>query len=96
MSLPICDHCGHPVTPDNNAQILSVLAHITPLEQARHLQPMEDEGVPICPGSPSRFQYLDGSARDERPSAKYLPALEAPIRAAYEEMRRQADLILST
>ena len=57
--LPLCDKCGKPVHPANDAVILDAIVNNEPLVNlfygSRHLFP---EGE--CEGSPSRAQYLGG------------------------------------
>jgi hypothetical protein len=56
----VCDKCGRPVAPRNNAVVYQAEAgdiswDIATLTQPRHLAP-EDS----CEGSPSRFQHITG------------------------------------
>jgi len=53
---------------------------------ARHLLPVKDGEKVVCPGSPSRCQYLEGHTPDERTAYKYDPAREALYRAAYKRL----------
>lgn len=57
---------------------------------ALHLLPVWREGTLVCPGSPSRAQYLLGQPRDTRPAFPYFPESEATYRAAYEELQTLA------
>jgi hypothetical protein len=52
---------------------------------ARHLFPVEVDGEIICPGSPSRAQYIEGQPRDDR--YEYSPDAEARYRAAFKILR---------
>lgn len=84
-----CDKCGLEVPEFNDARELDALIHndfryllFTP----RHLLPIiTEDGETVCPGSPSRAQYLKGRPRD--PRYAYLPAKEVPSRLAFEQMR---------
>src|SRR5437870_332690 len=60
--------------PQNVFQCLPVI---------KHLLPIVKEGKTICPGSPSRAQYIEGQPRDPRPRFAYRPELEPKVRAAY-------------
>ncbi len=81
---PVCDKCGKPVPPSNDAVILlfeatgdwSLLG-----AGARHLLPTED-----CEGSPSRAEYIEGQPRDTR-GYEYDPVLEKHFREAYTKIQ---------
>jgi len=88
-NLPLCDKCGQPVQPDNNArQMLLLMGRhgiSIPEDMARHMLPVEG-----CEGSPSMAQYLPDQPRDTRPhrlSIPYSQSAEIQVRAAYRELR---------
>lgn len=91
----LCDKCGQPVDPRNDALVLqagalAVAGHehdammMVMTCQSRHLLPTGD-----CEGSPSRAQYLEGVERDPRgvDSYAYNPEVEPVMRQAYAEMQ---------
>lgn len=89
-----CDKCGLAVPITNDATQLEALVQGLSGQEAalalvattaRHLLPMENGGVLVCPGSPSRAQYLDGQPRDER--YPYDPSKEKAYRAAFERLK---------
>ena len=69
--LPLCDKCGKPVHPSNDAglieaevvRIKNIKAYfpVLAMYRARHFLP---EGN--CEGSPSRAQYIKGQPKDKR------------------------------
>ena len=67
-----CDKCGLPVPAQNSAIIFAYINSLGTdwtlhFAGNRHLQPVADaDGVVICEGSPSRWQYVTG-VRDSRP-----------------------------
>lgn len=91
----LCDKCGRPVALRDSAVILDAIADGHPdftifLVNDRHLLPVVEAGVTVCPGSPSRAQYLSGQPRD--PRYGYKAELEARYRQAREEQFRQFNL----
>lgn len=91
--LPICDKCGAPVEPSNDACLLmyELTGEQRFLEpgETRHLLPVGQFDMPgYCPGSPSRAQYLLGQPRDER-GYPYRQSNEAPMREAYVRLVRK-------
>ena len=94
LQLECCPKCGQLVTLENNGALLDLIvqAHPTPLlammvTQAFHLLPLVQEGQMVCPGSPSRAQYLRGQPRDIRPHIIYRPERRPAMQAAYAEMQ---------
>ena len=95
-----CDKCGQEVEPGNDASVIAAKAmamasgekwFLTSIvtKNSRHFLPVKDgTGKEICPGSPSRFQYLEGQPRDPRPGAEYVPDLEIPYRTAFREVQK--------
>ncbi|HEX9008177.1 MAG TPA: hypothetical protein VF837_02875 [Patescibacteria group bacterium] len=91
-TLPICDKCGQPVEPDNDAYLLEDIINVAfPLSRPglsgphRHLLP-----VGQCQGSPSRAQYLEGQPRDTRPGMRYYKEYERETRNAYQLLLAKA------
>ncbi|KND49480.1 MAG: hypothetical protein AB203_00140 [Parcubacteria bacterium C7867-008] len=82
-----CDKCGDLVPFENNAVLVDMeingvdIGHL--FAQGRHLMPVYEDGVMICPGSPSRAQYIKGQPRDTRGSYPYRLEDEAEWREAY-------------
>lgn len=91
-----CDKCSTPVPSTNDAGLLDALLQREPILAftlpPRHLLPVEQDGETVCPGSPSRAQYLEGQPRD--PRYPYRPEAEAPYRQAYAELLIAKDLPL--
>lgn len=88
MQSNVCDKCGCPVEPWNDAAIYDVYLRgddfskiILASGGCRHLLP-----VPGCEGSPSRAQYLPGQGGDSRPGATYHKGEESVRRDAYSRM----------
>lgn len=94
-----CYKCGRECPPDNDASIFDAILLDEPLavlySHACHLLPVYAEnGVQLCIGSPSRAQYIEGQARDQRPEYAYKNEQEEPHRVAYTELLRQANTAL--
>lgn len=92
----VCDKCSGPVEDTNNALFLDCLlpenadAIFAPhFHQPRHLLPTThtdaNGNVVVCPGSPSRAQYLEGQPRDEK--SPYNPARESLYRHAFQRLK---------
>lgn len=85
-----CDKCGLEVPDWNNAVMLEmVMSGGDPtflLVPPRHLLPEVRDGKKVCPGSPSRAQYLEGQPRD--PRYPYDPQREGPVRRAHERLKK--------
>lgn len=83
---PLCDKCGQPVDPSNDATFLDSFYFNCPemvlLYGARHLLPVEG-----CEGSPSRAQYLLGVPPDSRGTWPLDPKKVAGMRAAFDKMQ---------
>lgn len=86
----VCDKCGRIVPPENDmTMVLGLIpgGEIIPaIWRSRHLLPVVKDGVEVCPGSPSRAQYLEGQPRDTR-GYPYVQELEAPYRTAWAELQ---------
>jgi len=93
IHLGICDKCGREVPDNNNAVRLDMVisgqsvAKLTGflLSQSRHILPVVEGGRVVCPGSPSRAQYLPGQPRD--PRYPYQQDMEAKYREAYAKIQ---------
>ena len=83
-----CDKCGRDVHPTNDVICFELLKGNSRVLGAtsRHLLPHKEEGVVVCPGSPSRAQYLEGQPRDPRPEYPYVLEAEEEERAAYAQL----------
>lgn len=85
----VCDKCGRVVERNNDAVIIDgevngfTLAH---LMSSRHFLPVIEDGKVVCPGSPSRAQYIEGQPRDSR-DYSYDPRAEPLYRAAYAKLQ---------
>ena len=84
-----CDKCRGDVPKVNSAlhlmHAMGESAMIFVAFTDRHFLPVvDDNGAILCPGSPSRAQYIEGQERDTRPDSVYNPARETEIRAAYQ------------
>lgn len=95
LQLDVCSKCGEPVMLENNGALFDLFVHEHPtpflavsLTQAFHLLPVIKDGRTVCPGSPSRFQYLAGQPRDPRPQIHYRPEREPIKRAAFAQMQK--------
>ena len=89
-----CDKCGERVPPHNDIRELEAIRSNNGtylLLKARHCLPVVRDGVTVCPGSPSRAQYLGGSPRDARGLYPYDPASEASYRCAWAELQQKAN-----
>lgn len=87
-----CDRCGRPVPRTNDAMLLESVAtgDLAPIMRptSRHLIPVGADNLTlICPGSPSRAQYLPGFPRDPRGLAPYDQRKEAAYRMAFFKIR---------
>jgi hypothetical protein len=82
--MQVCDKCGKPVPPENDAANLDVtLGYVAAIfAQPRHLLPTDD-----CEGSPSRAQYIEGQPKDTRSQYPYENYWEKRIRRAYAHMQ---------
>ncbi len=101
MREPVCDKCGKPVPPWNNAVLFAQIYAGEP-ETAnydgddrpvtiypRHLFPVQEGGAVICEGSPSRAQYVGGPP-DERPSSDpYYKDCAPGFARAFAKLRTQ-------
>lgn len=89
MSGLVCDKCHQPVNQDNDAALLDAIALDNPLyalATPRHLLPvMDEDGVVLCEGSPSRAQYLPNQPRDTR-GYEWDEDLATKITDAYAKM----------
>ena len=86
----LCDKCGELVPPHNDIRELETRRHqntIFMLMRARHCLPVVRDGVTVCPGSPSRAQYLEGQPRDTRAQYPYITEDEVGFRAAWWQMQ---------
>lgn len=95
LQLEFCPKCGRSVSLENNGALLDLIVqeHPAPLlammvTQAFHLLPLVQQGRLLCPGSPSRSQYLPGQPRDTRPHIMYRSERQSVMRAAFAEMQR--------
>ncbi len=92
VRVDLCDKCGLEVLETNNATTLECAVHRSAFaalaNNPRHLLPHVVDRVVLCPGSPSRAQYIEGQPRDSRSEYPYLPDREAQIRAAYEALQK--------
>ncbi len=91
-----CDKCGRPVQPSNDMALVMAATGIPGCEwiptlwRSRHFLPLVDEaGVVVCEGSPSRAQYLEGQPRDTR-GYPYFAELEPIYRAAWARLQAHA------
>lgn len=97
-----CDRCGRPVTPLNDAlrlalrenriaKRISAIQEQQHIEQQapRHLLPIMEDEVQVCPGSPSLAQYLPEQPRDLRPQYAYQEHLVEQYRRAYWQLIRE-------
>ena len=85
-----CDKCKTPVPPANDATLFEAIRSDEPFFAfaiSRHLLPVVIDDVQICPGSPSRAQYLEGQPRD--PRYPYRDEREQPARDAYAALQAQ-------
>jgi hypothetical protein len=85
-----CDKCGTHVPPENDATIIEANktgnSVIILMAKPRHFLPVPG----ICPGSPSRAQYIKGQPRD--PRYPYDESEEKAWRQAYakaQEMKEE-------
>ncbi len=89
-----CDKCGRPVPPENNAINVAVETGANELlmvfASPRHFLPVVECGQQICPGSPSRAQYIEGQPRDTRGLYPYNPDYEQVFRPAYAKVLANA------
>jgi hypothetical protein len=83
-----CDKCNGQVPLENDAVALVSLMARNPSIRSRHLLPVVQDGVQVCPGSPSRAQHLADRPRDRREAYPYNTAKEAHYRAAYAKLRK--------
>ncbi|MEN9613850.1 MAG: hypothetical protein RLZZ347_157 [Candidatus Parcubacteria bacterium] len=86
-----CDKCGCTVPPTNDVAVLLALMDeglvTAVLMQSRHFLPViGPNGEVVCPGSPSRAQYIDGQPRDSRNEYPYDSLREIEFRRAYQKM----------
>lgn len=83
-----CDKCGFPVHKSNDATWVESFAFSNPFVilagGARHFLP---EG--LCPGSPSRAQYIEGQPRD--PRYPYDVQHEAAWRLGYARVQEECN-----
>lgn len=96
-----CDKCGMPVMPKDCAVTLELglgdeanpTAEIAKrMGISRHILPIVFDGEELCPGSPSRAQYLEGQPRCVRSSNyshPYVPAWEPLYRETYAKMQAE-------
>lgn len=88
----ICDKCGREVAPGNDMTLVMGLipgCEIIPtVWKSRHMLPVVEDGVQVCPGSPSRAQYIEDQPRDTR-GYPYLKELEKAYREAWAELQRR-------
>lgn len=86
-----CDKCGQLVPEHNDIRALEAIRRSDEVfwfMKARHCLPVVREGVTLCPGSPSRAQYLEGQPRDRRSQYPYIPEDEQPYREAWAQMQK--------
>ncbi len=87
----LCNKCGTPVLPNNDACRLEYLRTGDPTVMVfgtpRHVLPIVEDGETICEGSPSRAQYLEGQPTDPRGVYGYHHDLEEPFRQAFAQMQ---------
>lgn len=81
-----CDKCGQPVPSWNNAAIFEFINTsgnwLNGLNLNRHLLPVvDDNGVVLCEGSPSRSKYLTQGMADDRKEYPFIKedAVIAPV-----------------
>ena len=74
----LCDKCGQPVAPRNNALIYQAEAGELPWDLATAAQPRHLAPEGQCGGSPSRFQHITG-----RPDPRGFPPPTADSIAAW-------------
>ena len=82
-----CDKCNEEVADSNNVLLLELVMGgdvRVLLAHSRHLLPHWVDGSVVCPGSPSRAQYLPGRPRDTHYA--YTKANEEATRAAYAKI----------
>jgi hypothetical protein len=85
-----CDRCGESVPTRNDTCHFDIFLTGNPAcigGQPRHLLPVVRDGVVICPGSPSRAQYIEGQPRDPRPRYAYDPKSEQRYRDAWRKLQ---------
>ncbi|MBI4598645.1 hypothetical protein HY734_00435 [Candidatus Uhrbacteria bacterium] len=58
------------------------------MNRATHVLPIVEDGKQVCPGSPSRAQYIEGQPRDPRPEFAYDAETERMRRAGWERLQR--------
>lgn len=94
-----CDKCGLPVPIQNNMTLVEAATGLPGCEwaptlwYARHFLPvLDDDGEVICPGSPSRAQYVEGQPRDTR-GYEYDVRLEAIYRRAFATVQGSSETI---
>lgn len=93
-----CDKCEGEVELGNDALALDVIRTGNPalgFAISRHLLPVVVDGQTVCPGSPSRAQYLEGQPRDTRSAHAYNPENELPNREAYQQLLEFANALTS-
>jgi len=89
-----CDKCGQEVSAENDATIVESFAFGEPMlilmSASRHFLPVYDnDGDLVCEGSPSRAQYIEGQARDNR-GYVYHPEFEAQWRKGFAAAKEYA------
>jgi len=93
IAMTDCDKCKTPVSPANDATLFEAIRSDDPFFAfaiSRHLLPVVIDDVQVCPGSPSRAQYLEGQPRDSR--YPYRDELERPSRDAYAALQAEYSL----
>lgn len=91
-----CDRCGGPVDPGNDVIRLDVALGRDPLilliGRPRHILPVVRDGKTVCPGSPSRAQYIEGQPRDPRAQYAYDEKAEPFVRAAFAAIQQKEEV----
>lgn len=87
-----CYKCGRDVPPGNDASFFDAFLTRKPaiimFSRPCHLLHIKEGGVVVCPGSPSRAQYIEGQPRDPRPEYAYKEECEALYRKAYQKTQK--------
>lgn len=86
-----CDKCGELVSEHNDIRALEAIRQHSEMfwfMKARHCLPVVRDGVTVCPGSPSRAQYLEGQPRDDR-GYPYITKDEQAYREAWAQMQKE-------
>jgi hypothetical protein len=88
-----CDKCGREVERNNDAVLIDGEVNgfsLYHLMSDRHFLPVIENGEVVCPGSPSRAQYIEGQPKDSR-GYSYDPRAEPLYRAAYAKLQLETN-----